>query len=93
MAASVKSPFTCGGSAQSLPILVRGGKVIIRCDDDDPANRLVINIGRAAAADDAIFYLNTGEAVEISCSQIPDGPIGISVLNVGNDPNVYWGLI
>lgn len=91
---NVGSPFKAGGTAQTLPITGREGKVVIRCDDDDTANRILINIGADAAAGKAMFYLGPGEAIEIGCTRIPLGAtVGISILNVGNDPDIYWGLV
>lgn len=91
------SPFKAGGEAQLLPVRERGGKsrVIIRCDDDDAANRILIKIGRTASVSQADFFLGPGEALEIHCSVLPDNEIdtGISILNVGNDPDIYWGRI
>lgn len=89
------SPFKAGGTAQTLPIKERGGRIIIRCNDDDAANRILIRIGRIAASGAADFFLGPGEALEIHCTAIPDNEegIGISILNTGNDPDIYWGRI
>lgn len=89
------SPFNAGGTAQNLPVKNRQGRVIIRCNDDDSANRIIIKIGAVADATHADFFLNAGEALEIHNSALPlrDDGITISVLNVGNDPLIYWGQI
>lgn len=89
------SPFKAGSTAQTLPIKEREGRVIIRCNDDAATNRIIVKIGAVADAAHADFFLGAGEAVEIHLTALlaNDGGVGISVLNITNDPDIYWGRI
>lgn len=91
------SPFACGGSAVTLPIARSGsnqGKLIIRVNNNDPTNKVLIRIGGLVDSTHAGTYLMGGEALTIQLDSIPPNhPYPVTVLNTVNDPLIYWSFI
>ena len=94
---SVGSPFKSGGAAKTLPLGKVGsnqGKLIIRCNNDDPTNRIHIRINGLVDSAHVGTYLMGGEALTIQLDTIsPNAEYPVTIISTVNDPDIYWSLI
>jgi hypothetical protein len=90
--ANLKSPFQCGGAAKTFPALKIPKRLIIRVDDADATAKIYISLnGKTPAADNAQYFLNAGESLELCSGAVPDMS-HIQAIDASDDPLIFWSL-
>lgn len=84
--ANPASPFASSASQNTSILLPIGHKLIIRCDSGSV--RVIVKVGKDAQAADADYFLDGGDAVEISYHDATT----VNVLAITGTPNVYWRI-
>lgn len=87
--------FQCGGTATRLPqVRVGNARLVIRVNDAAGTAKVLFRIENkdVVKSGQADGFLNAGESIEIHGGAI-EFASDISLLDVSDNPIIFWGLI